>query len=193
MAAVYGAAFAFMQLFSDTRNSTLSWSGFRDYRHWETCTFIGKSGVHLQWTTNMDDTYATPNMFSYLMLSIPLWYAKPFKLIAGPIVLSELLFFWQSWRLGGSFEAASVWCWSAMLILSYYCAYPYVFPLSTRLVSVPDHDNDDIENSSSLLEVPIYCNVKGNTRNINIVSDAVSVGSTSSTASSERQMNTTKL
>jgi len=128
LALFYAIGFLFFQLLTSTNRSALRWSDFRDYRHTQTCSFLGRSGQHLQWTSGLMDTYATPNMFGYVMLSIPLLFVQPLHLIAGPVLLSETMFFFQSWELGGSFEAASVWCWSAMLILLYFCAQPYLLP-----------------------------------------------------------------
>lgn len=39
-------------------------SNFKSYFHTETCTYLGASGHHLQWTFAIADTYLTPNAFS---------------------------------------------------------------------------------------------------------------------------------
>jgi hypothetical protein len=131
---------------------TLRQHGYRSYMGRETCTYIGKHG-HLQWSIAMIEqwTIALGNdkfhhVFhigspispqNYILLAAcAVILAKPWHLFAGMIGAMEFLFLWQEWYMDWSFEAASVWCWSGILVHIYCLLQPY---LLTYMASTSPH------------------------------------------------------
>ena len=138
LAIVFAAANCFMYLISFVPqiesmmiHRTLSDSGFKSYHHNETCTYLGASGHHLHWAYGLADTYVTPNGFTYFLLWLSVLYARPLRFAAGIYLFAAGVFFTQLVYFKLSWEAGSVWCWTAMFIFVYFAVQPYVLPCKT--------------------------------------------------------------
>ena len=92
----------------------------------QTCTFIGAHG-HLHWTLRMSMSWLSPGGFAYAVaMVVPVFFARPFAPVGMPFLIFLGIFAALIVRMGGSFEAASVWCWSALALILYFVLYPYV-------------------------------------------------------------------
>jgi hypothetical protein len=143
--------YVYTQLFVDPNTlPTLQQHQFRSYRGRETCTYIGKHG-HLQWSIAMIEQWniawgktsasssssSSSRVFhigspissqNYVLLAATCLFTKPLHLFAGMIEFMQVLFFFQKWYFDWSFEAASVWCWSGILVHIYCLLQPYLLP-----------------------------------------------------------------
>ena len=132
MAIVFAAVHCLLvvvSLFTDDAHlRNLMDSGFKSYYHQETCTYVGLSGHHLHWTVNIPDTFMTPNAFTYSLLWSTVIFAKPKRYAAGIFLFAAALFWTQLAYFSMSFEAGSVWCWSALFVFVYFVVQPYVLP-----------------------------------------------------------------
>ena len=107
-------------------------SKYRSYLNNETCTYIGKQGGHFHWTLATVDSYLAPNSYTYALL----WmgscaFARPYRLFSGILLFGISLFASFLVKFDGSFEAGSVWCWTAMILFVYIALQPYVSPIQT--------------------------------------------------------------
>lgn len=100
-------------------------SNYHSYHHLHTCSFIGLHG-HLHWTVATADTYMSPNGFTYHLLWIAGWFARPRALFACAITLVQVVFAFHMLWLGPSFEIGSIWCWTGGLFHLYLLLQPYV-------------------------------------------------------------------
>ena len=106
----------------------LSSSNLKSYLHNETCTYIGSSGNHLHWTYQFPGHFMAPNPFTYSLLWLSVVFAKPKRFAAGIFVFELLQFLALLVYFDFSFEAGSVWCWSAMIMFLYFVFQPYLLP-----------------------------------------------------------------
>ena len=107
---------------------TLADSHFQNYLHNETCTYLGSSGHHLHWAYRFPDTFLAPNAFTYVLLWSSIVFAKPRRFASGIMLFAIALFFPLLLYFKLSFEAGSVWCWSAMYLFFYFVFQPYLLP-----------------------------------------------------------------
>lgn len=105
-------------------------SRFKSYLNRYTCTYIGLHG-HLHWTIAMAETVLTPNAFAYAMLFLSTAFAHPKQIVAVPSLIMMLIFFLQSMWFEGSFEAGSMWCFTAIVVFMYYTIQPWVWPCAS--------------------------------------------------------------
>ena len=103
--------------------------------HTETCSWVGRHG-HLHWTVATADTWFTPNAFSYGLLWSSIIFARPWQFASGILMTGLVIFLAEIIYFGGSFEAGSVWCWSSVIMQTYFLVQPYILPCA-------DDDNDD--------------------------------------------------
>jgi hypothetical protein len=133
LAVIHSLLFLMVALFphelgSAALHTSLADSNFKSYLHKETCTYLGATGHHLHWCISTADTYLTPNAFTYFLLWSSVAFAKP-KRFAGGVFLFVLgMFLLQLAYFEGSWEAGSVWCWSAMVLFLYFALQPYLLP-----------------------------------------------------------------
>lgn len=99
-------------------------SHFRSFASRRTCTYIGRHG-HLHWTFRMAAGHLLPNTFSYLLLTSTCVLARP-AAIRVVVSLYLLAYIGCLAALDWSFEASSVWCWSAIVIYAAFIVQPYV-------------------------------------------------------------------
>jgi hypothetical protein len=107
----------------------VSRSNYMGFAHNETCAYIGRSGHHLHWTSAYADTHMSPNTFAYVLLWIPLVFARPLRFCALPFLLMLGVFGFQLYALNGSYEAGSIWCWSALNVHIYFLVQPHIWPI----------------------------------------------------------------
>lgn len=87
----------------------------------ETCSLLGAHG-HLHWVFKMAANFMLPNGFAYMLMMMPPLFARPRHLLAAPIGAYIAVFAALFCSMGYSFEAGSVWCWSAIGLHCYaYC------------------------------------------------------------------------
>jgi hypothetical protein len=97
-----------------------------DFRGKQTCTFLGLYG-HLHWVWKLSSFYLMPSAWSYIILMLAAVAAKPFYLFSAPILFMLVLYGVFTISFKGSYEAGSVWCWSALAFYTYLIIQPYVF------------------------------------------------------------------
>jgi len=137
---------------------TLSDSNYKSYLHSETCTFLGRSGHHLHWAFAIPDTYVTPNGFTYLLLWLSVIFCRPRRFVAGIMLLCLGIFVVQFLYLGSSWEAGSVWCWSAMIGFVYVAIQPYVLPctpISLREDATTTEKKEEDDKALTALTLPL--------------------------------------
>jgi hypothetical protein len=96
------------------------------YRGQDTCTYIGRHG-HLQWSIALVESTWLPKGRAYLFLFGCCALARPFQLFGG-LVFGMTAFYMLQLAYYETFEAASLWCWSALLAFLYCTIQPYVLP-----------------------------------------------------------------
>jgi hypothetical protein len=95
----------------------------------ETCSFLG-SYNHLHWVFKISANFMLPNGYTYIFMMLPPLISKPWHLLAAPLGAYLLLFAALFYSMGYSFEAGSVWCWSAIGLHLY--AYILCFSLAEK-------------------------------------------------------------
>jgi hypothetical protein len=93
----------------------------------ETCSLLGAHG-HLHWVFKMSANFMLPNGFAYVLMMLPPLFARPWHLLAAPLGAYLAIFAGLFFSMGYSFEAGSVWCWSA---IGLHC-YAYIMCLFAR-------------------------------------------------------------
>ena len=63
---------------------------------------------------------------------VPVAFARPFHIVGLPFAIFLAIFALLIVRLDGSFEAASVWCWSALALILYFLLYPFAIAAFAR-------------------------------------------------------------
>jgi hypothetical protein len=106
----------------------LEQSNYHSYIHSQSCIYVGQKG-HLHWTLRIADTYITPNAFTYALLWTSIAYARPLRFAAGIFLAALVVFVCQLVYFGLSFEAGSVWCWTAGVLCLYFIGQPYLLPI----------------------------------------------------------------
>lgn len=87
----------------------------------ETCSLLGAHG-HLHWAFKVSANFMLPNGFAYILMMLPPLFARPWHLLAAPLGAYLAIFAGLFFAMGYSFEAGSVWCWSAIGLHCYaYC------------------------------------------------------------------------
>ncbi len=107
---------------------TLADSDYLSYLNTETCTYLGRGG-HFHWTLASADSFIVPNSYTYALLWFSCSFARPLRLFSGILFFGLVLFMMFLVELGGSFEAGSVWCWSAIILILYITVQPYLLPI----------------------------------------------------------------
>ena len=109
----------FRKFFRSSKNTS--------YLNYQTCTYIGETGS-LHWTIKAFDYFMTPNAFTYVLLSISVAFARPWRLFSG--ILMFMLFILSGLLLAkhGSFESGSEWCFSALILFIWLVVQPLAFP-----------------------------------------------------------------
>lgn len=123
---------------------SLQESYYKSYLHTETCTYIGLSGQHLHWSYRFPNTFITPNAFTYALLWFSIIVTKPKRFAAGIYLIALGIFIIQLIYFQLSFEAGSVWCWSAIFIFIYFIIQPYIFPCNND----DNYDEKEVEEVS---------------------------------------------
>lgn len=118
----------------------LSHRYYKNLFHTQTCSFVGESGRHLHWTMALADTWWTPNGWTYMMLWLSVVVARPWAFASGIITAIMVLFLTLVVQFEGSFEAGSVWCWSAVVFSSYFVVQPYIFPCKPSITTHSEHN-----------------------------------------------------
>ena len=113
-------------------------SRFKSYLNRETCTYVGLH-EHLHWTIAMPNDIFTPNAFSYAMLFLSTTFSRPKHVIAVPSLVMMIIFFLQSIWFEGSFEAGSMWCFTAIVVFVYFTVQPWVWPGTSSLEAQEYH------------------------------------------------------
>lgn len=113
-------------------------SQFKSYLNRDTCTYIGLHG-HLHWTIAMTETTLTPNAFAYAMLFLSTAFARPKHIVAVPCLIMMSIFFLQSIWFEGSFEADSMWCFTAIVVFVYYTIQPWAWPCASSLAEAREY------------------------------------------------------
>ncbi len=88
-------------------------TGRRGMHGEETCSLLGARG-HLHWVFKMSANFMLPNGFAYMLMMVPPLFARPRHLLAAPLGAYLAVFAALFSSMGYSFEAGSVWCWSAI-------------------------------------------------------------------------------
>jgi hypothetical protein len=88
-------------------------TGRRGMHAEETCSLLGARG-HLHWVFKMSANFMLPNGFAYMLMMVPPLFARPRHLLAAPLGAYLAVFAALFSSMGYSFEAGSVWCWSAI-------------------------------------------------------------------------------
>lgn len=131
---LFGLSFIAVYIYTNSISFESVWrhsledSSYKSYTNDKTCTYIGKNG-HLQWTIATLDSFFTPNAYTYSILWSSCIFAKPLRLFSGILMFGLFLFVFFLFELRGSFEAGSVWCWSAMILHLYLVVQPYRLPV----------------------------------------------------------------
>lgn len=131
---LFGLSFIALYIYTNSISFESVWlnrlvdSDFKSYTNDKTCTYIGKNG-HLQWTIATLDSFFTPNAYTYSLLWLSCMFARPLRLFSGILLFGFGLFLFFLFELRGSFEAGSVWCWSAIILHLYMVLQPYVLPI----------------------------------------------------------------
>eukprot|EP00970_Alexandrium_tamarense_P009741 scaffold1954_cov146-Alexandrium_tamarense.AAC.10 len=125
---------------------TLADSDYLSYLNTETCTYLGRGG-HFHWTLASADSFIVPNSYTYALLWFSCSFARPLRLFSGILFFGLVLFMLFLVELGGSFEAGSVWCWSAIILILYITVQPYLLPIHDCGRS---NDNKQHEKSKSI-------------------------------------------
>lgn len=107
----------------------LSDTSYKSYMSDRTCTYIGSNG-HLQWTLATVDSIFTPNAYTYVLLWGSCMIARPTRLFSGVLFFGLILFTFFLIQMHGSFEAGSLWCWSAIILHVYLSSQPYILPIT---------------------------------------------------------------
>ena len=123
-------------------------SEYRSYMNNNTCTYIGKGG-HFHWTLANVDSYLVPNSYTYALLWFSCACARPWRLFSGILLFGLSLFIFFLVQFHGSFEAGSVWCWSAMIMFVYVAIQPYALPVLTN-----EYDKCKISNGTGVRNSP---------------------------------------
>ena len=123
-------------------------SQFKSYLNRDTCTYIGLHG-HLHWTIVMADTILMPNAFAYAMLFLSTAFARPKQIVAVPSFIMMLIFFLQSIWFEGSFEAGSIWCFTAIVVFVYYIIQPWRWPRVSGLSEAQEYHLLPLKRSGS--------------------------------------------
>jgi hypothetical protein len=92
-----------------------------------TCTLRGKFR-HLHWVFKASANFMLPNGFAYVFMMLPPLLAEPSRLLAAPLGAYLAVFAGLFCAMDYSFEAGSVWCWSAVGLH----AYAYMVCLGAR-------------------------------------------------------------
>lgn len=121
-------------------------SHYQSYLHFDTFTYVGRSGHHLHWAVALMDTWGTPNAFTYALLWLSIVGARPRRFASTIYLALMALFAVQIVWFQGSWEAGSVWCWAAGLIFGYFLVQPYVWPCRTEEEKVITMTRDQKEN-----------------------------------------------
>jgi len=108
---------------------TLVDTNYMSYMNEETCSYIGKGGRHIHWTVAQPDSYLVPNAFTYCLLWASCAFARPIRLFSGILLFGISLFVLFLSIFHGGFEAGSVWCWSAIILMFYLLLQPYLLPI----------------------------------------------------------------
>lgn len=95
-------------------------SGFLGMHATETCSFVG-AHRHIHWLFKMSANFMLPNGFAYVFMMLPPLAAKPRRLLAAPLGAYLAFYAVLFVSMGYSFEAGSVWCWSAIGMHVYAC------------------------------------------------------------------------
>ena len=111
--------------------------GYQTFVNSETCSYIGKNG-HLFWTLATADCWATPNVVPYLIICASLVFAKPKRFFAGMGLFMGAVMGGLIGYYGGTVEAASVWCWTGIIMNIYVVVQPYILPCNDRNSYSPD-------------------------------------------------------
>lgn len=134
MSILFGSSFIALYIYTNFISFESVWihrlvdSDFKSYTNDKTCTYIGKNG-HLQWAIATLDSFFTPNAYTYSLLWLSCIFARPLRLFSGILLFGFGLFLFFLFELRGSFEAGSVWCWSAIILHLYMVLQPYVLPI----------------------------------------------------------------
>lgn len=88
-------------------------SGYLGMHGTETCSFAGARG-HLHWVFKTSANFMLPNGFAYVFMMLPPLAARPSRLLAAPLAAYLAFYAILFVHMGYSFEAGSVWCWSAI-------------------------------------------------------------------------------
>lgn len=73
----------------------------------------------------MAESTLTPNAFAYAMLFLSTAFARPKHIVAVLCLIMMSIFFLQSIWFEGSFEADSMWCFTAIVVFVYLGTIPY--------------------------------------------------------------------
>mmetsp|Transcript_114379 Transcript_114379/g.243969 ORF Transcript_114379/g.243969 Transcript_114379/m.243969 type:complete len:288 (+) Transcript_114379:84-947(+) len=111
----------------------LAESSFKGMSGLFSCTYIGRNG-HLHWVWKTSQIYVLPGAFTYSVLSVLCVFACPFWLMGGPICISTFIYFLFLIYFNFSFEAGSVWCWSALYLFIFYIIQPYILNINGECV-----------------------------------------------------------
>lgn len=109
-----------------TQLADIADSFYLGMHHTESCTYIGEHG-HLHWTFKVSAFYFAPGGYAYALINCAVAAARPWYLFSGPITAYLVLLVVFLLGFGWSFEAGSVWCWSALGLHAFFWVQPALF------------------------------------------------------------------
>nr|QOI90590.1 hypothetical protein HWQ62_00459 [Pyramimonas orientalis virus] len=103
-------------------------TGDKGFHNTVSCSYIGNHS-HMHWTWKNSAHFLLPNGFTYIIMFIPPLFSKPYWVVAFPVAFYLCVLATLFVAFDFSFEAGSVWCWTAMGLHIYYIGCEYMISI----------------------------------------------------------------
>jgi hypothetical protein len=111
-------------------------SNFKGLAHTQTCTYLGTHG-HLHWTFKVASIEVLPNFWAFFLMYLwPLLVGVDSVHFVPHIIGVVILPLLSAVYTEGSYEAASIWCWTGFFTCTMLILHPFIF--EPNLIADPE-------------------------------------------------------